>query len=343
MSVKLITSVGSPAFSSELDVFQLESSENPVDITVSDSSGKEIFNTTLRPLASGSLPLYGFGEILDSVLDTKTSEKITVSANGNIVFDAPVIRSAVALSLPASEWVRKRFLTSMTDERDTNLSCCELLSCYIDAQEECSVTALYLTDEDAVVPKVFSSRSPQETVGKVLSFDVSPSNFADETIGRLVHYTVAVGERKQRFRVLLSPPPRHPRFIFRNNFGCWETLSCSGVVSVDPQYTRSSAMVNGRYVAYAVEETDRVTASTGVLRFGAERLVRDFARSKSVYLLNDDGTQGEQVVVTDCSVKDSNADDFTPQFSFTYRLAKKGAADLDRFKVFDLSFDETYE
>ena len=343
MPTTLISTIRPVMFSSELDVVQMSTTESPVTVAVTNGADDPVFETELYPLASGSLTLFDVGKLVEDALGKNCSGTFKITANGSTVCSMRVVKSAVTLSLNAAKWTEQRFLTSMTGERDTDMSRFETISCFNPDGDECAVEAVYLKEDGTLSRMVTVQIPPAEQSGDVWVFNASPAAFAAPERGKLVRLRFAVGARTQSFRVLLDPPPSCRGFVFRNNFGCWETLYCSGDISSDPQFSRQTAMINGRFEAYEVAETDRVTASTGVMRFGSERLVRDFARSKQAYLLEKDGSRGERVVVTECSVKDSNADDFNPQFSFTYRLAKSGASDLDGFKIFDDTFDDTYE
>lgn len=341
MATTLVSDIDSLVFASDLEVIQMISDESPVTVTVCDASKAALMSTSLYPLANGSLSLFDLSKLFDNSLGYAPSGVFSVWVQGEQVCQMSVIRSAVKLSLPAKEWTASRFLTSMTGERDTAAGRLETLSCYNPDGLPCTADCIFLTPDGGLV-KTSVAIPVTEMSGDIAEYDVSPHRFSSGD-NSLVHFTVRVGGMTQRYRVLLSPPPTGQAFLFRNNFGCWETLHCVGEIASDPQFSRSTYMVNGRFEAYDVGETDSVTASTGVMRFGSERLVRDFARSMSTYLLNADGSRGERIVVTDCSVKATNADDFNPQFSFTYRLSHKGASDLDGFRIFDDTFDYTYE
>lgn len=341
MATTLISDIDDIVFSADLEVIQMTSDSSPVTVTVCDSSGAALMSTNLYPLSNGSVTLYDIAKLIDNSLGDSPAGLFSVRAQGAAICTMTVIRSAVKLSLPASEWISSRFLTSMTEERDTASGRLETLSCYNPTGKACTADCIYI-GSDGLLAHASVTVPVAETVGDVKTYDVSPHKFA-RTGYELVHYTVKAGGMTQRYRVILSPLPVGQSFIFRNNFGCWETLHCVGEITSDPQFSRQTYMVNGRFEAYDVGETDSTTASTGVMRFGSERLVRDFARSKDTYLLNSDGSRGERIVVNDCTVRATNADDFNPQFSFTYRLSHKGAADLDGFRVFDNTFDATYE
>ena len=339
MATTLISDIAPVMFTSDLDVIQMSTTvTNPAVSLTLDGLGT-VISTKLYPLASGSLVLYDVGKAIDRHLGNASVATARLYVAGTQLCSFLAVKSAAKLSLDAAAWLDSRFLTSMTGERDTDTSRYEILACLNSADLEVTVTSAFLTDDNQI--NLYTEPFHGDVNGDIAYINVSPGEF--DRPGSLVAFTVKAGNRVQRYRVLLNPLPHTAAFIFRNNFGVWETLYCCGERTTEPQFSRSSSLVNGTFDMYDIEETDLVTVSTGVLRHGADRLVRDLARSRSAYLINDDGTFGPHVIITDCSVKSSSADDFNPQFSFTYRLAHKGASDLDGFKVFDLSFDDTYE
>lgn len=341
MATTLVTNIDSLVFLSDLEVIQMSSNETSVAVTVCDSRRQALFSTVLYPHSNGSVSLFDIDRIIKNSLRDSATGSFSIWVNGEAICFMTVIRSDVKLSLPATEWTLRRFLTAMTGERDTAVGRLETLSCYNPDRLPCRADCLYLSPAGRIVARQVAIGAT-ETTGDVTEYDVSPRRFVRDGY-ELVHFTVRVGDMAQAYRVIVSPPPLTGAFLFRNNFNCWETLHCHGEVTADPQYSRVTAMVNGSFEAYDIGETDKHVASTGVMRFGAESIARDLARSGSVYLLNPDGTPGERVIITDCSVADSNAYDFTPSFSFTYRLARRGASDLDGFRIFDHTFDPTYE
>lgn len=341
MATRLISTINSTVFTSDLEVIQMTTDESPVSVSIRDARNSSVFSTVLYPLSNGSVSLFDAGDIIDRFLGDYPCGSFSLWVQGEAICFINVIRSAVRLSLPAPEWTASRFLTTLTEERDTAEGRLETLSCYNPQDRACTAECIYLTEDDRLVKKEIPV-AVTEKIGHIAEYDVSPHRFVRPGY-ELVNYTVKAGDMVQRYRVLRSPAPNSVAFVFRNNFGCWETLYCIGELVTDPQYDRHAYLVSGRFEAFDNGETDSTTASTGVMRFGAEYIVRDLVRSEFVYLLNADGTRGERVVITDCSVKASNAYDFLPQFSFTYRLSHKGAADLDKFRIFDYTFDVTYE
>lgn len=341
MATTLISNIPDLVFASELEVIQMTTDAPAVAVAIRNAGNRSIFTTKLYPLANGSVALYDVASIIDRALGDYPCGKFSIWVNGEGVHFMTVIRSAVNLSLQATRWTAERFLTTMTGERDTATGRLETLSCYNPKSYACYAQCVYLSDSGELATARVTV-PPTETIAFVSEYDVSPHRFARAGY-TLVHFTVSVGEMTQRYRVLPVHAPESIAFVFRNNFGCWETLYCLGEVATDPQYNRQTYMVNGRFDCFDAGETDSVTASTGVMRFGAEYLARDMARSRFVYLLNADGSRGDRVIITDCSVKATNAYDALPQYSFTYRAAHKGAADLDKFRIFDNTFDYTYE
>jgi hypothetical protein len=85
---------------------------------------------------------------------------------------------------------------------------------------------------------------------------------------------------------------------------------------------------------------------TGPVRNGLEVKAYDLARSLYVFLMNADGSAGDEIVITDCDIKYTNEDNEIPDFTFTYRLAERYTdkiATVRPPRVFDATFDEQFE
>lgn len=306
--------------------------------------GKTVFASRYFPDASGRISVYGLEKILDRHIPDGGSASVSLSADGSLMASASVVKCNVWLGVDGAEFMESHFLTSVTDERDSGLGRYESLS--VTGSARTDVTATYITGDMKLKTRTFSGIQPVETVSGIRTFNVSPKLFNDFSIGDLVGLQVVNGKRVQRYRVLTAPPAHDPALVFRNCFGCWDTVYFTGEKTTIPEYTRSTADVNGAFMMYGNREVLKHTASTGPMRYGMDRLVRDLARSKAVFLLNLDGSPGEQVVVTDCNVKHSNTDDFVPQYSITYRMSSRSASDFEAippYRIFDMTFDITYE
>ena len=332
-------------FSSELSEVAFSCSLTEVSFELLDEQGTAIISTTYYPDMSGNVVIYGLDKIVTASLSGQQIGEFAIYVEEDLLCRFSVIPCPVAVEMPAYEFLTSSFLTSVTNERDTAVGRYECLSVYNPEGLELTVTASYMDYDGRIVSKDFPLQ-PVDPDAAVSYYNVSPVRFNDFSVGELIAMVVKCGIREQRYRVLMAPPQHDPAFIFRNCFGCWETIFLCGVKETDVKFTRSAAMINGSFTNYDLDEVISYKASSGPMRYGSDRLARDLARSQAVYMLKQDGTPGDRITITECDVKTDNADDTIPSFSFTYRRASLRSVDFVApapYRIFDNTFDLTYE
>ncbi len=328
----------------ELAEIVLQTSRAHLAVRLTGASG-ELFANEFFPDSSGKVIVRDVSSIAEASLGDEPCGEFSLSADDMPVYRFRAVRCAVNPGEPGQQHLASRFLTSMLSERDTDISRKETLSAWNASSEACTVRCDYIAP-DGTLSRQTVAISRTSSSGQLETFDVSPSRFNTVQGKLLVGYTVLMGDREQKYRVLLDPPPYDPAVVFRNIYGVWETMYFCGERIDDAQYSRETASVLGRFRTYRIDETLQFTASTGPMRHGAERIARDLARSKAVFLLNSDGTAGQEVTLTDCTVKHSNSDDFSPVYTFTFRNAERfplEKAPAAPYRIFDYTFDKTYE
>lgn len=333
-------------FTSELCTFAFKAERTETGFRLMDSSGHVLLDTVYCPALDGNVTVYGLDRILDDAIGDGVTGDFIMEIDSEPVVTFKAFKCHVAVESKAEDFLTDRFMTSVTGERDTAVGRHECLSVYNPEALPVAVSASYISYDGTIVSKEFDSINPIESLDGIQYYNVSPIRFNDFTIGELIAFTVTCGTRRQHYRVLMAPPQHDPAIIFRNAFNCWETIFLCGVKETDVAFTRSSAMVNGSFLNYDLEEVITYKASTGPMRYGSDRLARDLARSSAVFLLRSDGTPGERLTITDCDVKTDNADDTIPSFSFTYRKASLVSTDFvspEPYRIFDNTFDLTYE
>ena len=242
-----------------------------------------------------------------------------------------------AIGIPAAEFVDNFFLTTLRHTKDTAPGRHELLSFYNSGGNAFKVHATYLKDM-RLTTRTFAITPC--AVGNLMTINVSPSQFADDSKGLLISYVVQCGRRRQQYRVLRNLPAADPSFIFRNCFGAWETVSLTGTKEQAPDVSRSMANAGGKTLLYDVRMVMSYKSLSGKMRHGSVALMNDLALSKSVFLLRDDGTAGDEVVVTDCDLK-ANYDDELQEVSFTWRRADNHSDRVSSYRpprIFDRHF-----
>ena len=333
-------------FSSELSQFVFASASLETEFELRGSGGETLLSTVYCPGLDGNVTVFGLDHIVEASLELGVIGEFSIIVDGETLAEFSVLRCPVAVENSAQDFIASSFLTSVVNERDTAVGRYECLSVYNPEGLSLDVIASYMGYDGRIAIRQFPEQTPVESAGGIDYFNVSPIRFNDFTIGELIGMIVTCGARVQKYRVLMAPPQHDPALIFRNCFGCWETIFLCGVKRTDVKFTRSSAMINGAFVNYDLDEVLEYKASTGPMRYGSDRLARDLARSPAVFMLKDDGTPGDRVTITECDVATDNADDTIPSFSFTYRRASLRSVDFispEPYRIFDNTFDLTYE
>lgn len=304
-------------------------------------NGFPVFENRYVPDSAGKVTVYDLDRLLESCL-TDSYVNVYIFANGTQLGRVSLFRCAASVAEPAQTFVPDFFLTPHTGTRDTAADRFETLTLFSAAEEAVTARCAYVKDDLSVVEKTVA-------VGSVVGWsalDVSARRFLDPASGRLVGYRVLCGKRKASYRVLAYTPKADPAVIFRNCFNAWETFYFTGKKETSAAYTRSQAHVGGMLRNYHIDETVSYRAMTGPLLHGMEVVALDLARAREVFLLNPDGSAGDEITVTDCDIKHSNEDDGIPDLTFTYRLADRRnsrVAVTRPLRVFDNTFDDTYE
>lgn len=300
----------------------------------------EILSQTYYPDENHLVTIYDLDRLLESYI-AELCGSFTLLVDGTAVKTVTVMTCRTDISERADTFYTDFFFTPCMGERDTAIGRYETVTMYCDATTAVNAICSYLTANGSIVTKTKAVKS----FSGWQSVDVSPARFVDSA-GRLISYVVQAGARKARYRVLSNPPEADPAFIFRNSFGCWETIYLTGARQVTPSYSRSNAIIEGRNIMYDIDETMSVKAQTGPLRPAMVPVALDLARSREIYLLGKNGAAGDLITVTDVDVKHTNEDNTIPDFTFTYRRAERRSALVSVARpprLFDSTFDDTYE
>ena len=274
------------------------------------------------------------------IMEVTATFTITV---GGVSKTVHVVQSQVDVSETAADFLPSFFLSAVMSERDTAVGRKELLTMLpIEATLPTVQAVCSFWDGSAVVTDT-KTLSPVLVTGVVTEIDVSPDQFVGTTVGELVGYTITAGERRMAYRVR-QLPTAEVAMLMRNAFGAWEAVYFAGMTEQSPDYTRETALVNGRLRLYNLEETDTRKCWTGPLRPSGVSLTRDLARSRDVVLL-ERGVASDEVVVTAVDVKHTSADNDIADMTVTWRRSSLLSARLVPVrtpKLFDETFDETY-
>ena len=336
----IVSNLYSKMFTSELAHLECSCASSSMVFSVNLGS-TVILSQTYYPDENHNVVIYDLDKLLETYIDA-LCETFSLLVDGTTVKTIVVITCRTAIAERANTFYTDFFFTPSMGERDTAIGRHETVTLYCDSNTSIDALCTYLSADGAIV----TNTKHLASISGWAPVDVSPEKFYDASAGQLISYVIQAGARKARYRVLATAPEADPAFIFRNSFGCWETIHLTGAKQVTPSYTRSNALIEGMNVMYDIEETMSYKAHTGPLRPGMVPVALDLARSLEVYLLGDDGIAGDRITITDVDVKHTNEDNSIPDFSFTYRRADRRSAQLAVVRpprVFDKTFDETYE
>ena len=246
----------------------------------------------------------------------------------------------------ASWFVENHFLTVLNGEKITAFGRTECLSAY--GASTLSVTARVLNTTTDEITSIALTLNPANTTGSIYDYNVSPQKIFDLMAGtneqQLLSYTCEAGKRHQSYRVITDDVPPAPCFVFQNSFGCWEYIYCTGTHSRSSKYTRSAAIIGGLKRNYNIEEERDFKAQTGWLNEAMADWAGELFLSQSIYLYVG-GKMGKEVLINgDEKVEINNEDDNMPSFEFTWNYAQEqhNVMDAERQRIFDATFDYTF-
>lgn len=270
--------------------------------------------------------------------DDETGTKLDIDL-GTVLF------GEVDIEVDAATFCNEHFLTVLNGEKLTAIGRTECLSAY--TATTVTVSAL-LELADGTFTTKGATLNAAKTTNLVSDFNVSPQNIFDligATAGqRLVSYTISAGARKQSYRVIEDQVPPAPALVFLNSFGCWEYIYCTGTHKKEGSYTYSTAKMDGKTRNYKIERRKQFTANTGALSEAMADWADDLFVSLNVYLYNG-GHMGKEVILSSPKDEITNEDDNMPAFEFQWTYAQNlhTIMEVERYRVFDNTFDYTFE
>lgn len=333
-------------FSSALDKIVFTTDQKTVTFRLLKGA-TEILNETYVPDANGSISVLDLQDLVEPYLTSNLIEQfsyeVTDPSGASATKSFIVQYCAAESSLAAKSFMGDFFLSLLMGEKVTSIGRKEFLHLVVFEETVVTVTCLYLS----------STGQKTKTVGynnivalnEVVTVDVSPDNFEDDSLGDLFYYTVKAGNRSQSFQVDLSKPDAAPCLLFTNSFGCQETIYCTGTHTLDPEFERSSTIINGKFRHYKIDENRVFSANTGILNVPMSIWADDLFRSREIYLLNGK-LSDKEITITESESKRTNDLDALPSFTFSYRYAQRNQNILQlprAGRVFDNTFDNTFE
>lgn len=344
--ITVLKDVADYMFSSALDKITILTDQPEVQFKLLYGD-TEILNETYVPDAEGKITILDLQDLIEPYLASKLIGGffyvIVVAGKTDTVRGFTVQYCAAESSLDAKEFMLTHFLTAMIGgDKITAMGRKEFLHLVVSESTEVVVSCDYRTTDDKLVSKEFvldTLPAHQE----VATIDVSPDSFISD-LGTMVRYTVTAGGRVQYYQIDLACPDAAPCLLFTNSFGCQETFYCTGTHTLEPEYERSSAMIDGMFRHYHIEENRVFKANTGILNTPMSLWADDLFRSKEIYLLEGE-RPGKEIAITESESTRTNDYDNLPAYTFSYRYAQRNQNILQLSRagrVFDNTFDNTF-
>lgn len=344
--IVLISDVADYMFSSALDRITFTTDQAKANFRLLHGTA-EVLNETYVPDANGRISILGMQELIEPYLRSNLIESFSYEisdASGTSVTKSFVVQYCAAeSSLHAKSFMESFFLSILMGEKVTSIGRKEFLHLVVFEETAVTVTCLYLGSEGQKSKTI--ALNAVTNLNEVVTVDVSPDNFADDSLGQLFYYTVKAGSRSQSFQVDLSKPDAAPCLLFTNSFGCQETIYCTGTHTLDPEFERSSTIIDGKFRHYKIDESRIFSANTGILNVPMSIWADDLFRSKEIYLLVGN-LPDKEITITESESKRTNNLDALPTFTFSYRYAQRNQNILQlprAGRVFDNTFDNTFE
>ena len=334
-------------FSSALSVFQFYTTSQARfklvygDITLIDES--------YVPDAAGNVTiadidnlLFPYIEINPSMILTYTISNISGESISK-TFNVQLCNFNIAIS--AAAFVSQYFLNAMAGRdkvtaisRKEFLSVREKESTASSIQRTYFVEATYVDASGHIINRTFNTKGAGY-IGQTQRIDVSPVNYMIDGL-ELLKYSVVCADRRQTF-ILDIDNPECTTVRFRNSFGAMENFYFTGTRNIEPEISRQTAYINGTFSIHTIEENRIYKANTGNLTENMLELADDLARSKEVYLIENNNERA--ITITESETKQSNDDDAMYNFLISYRYSSRYQSGLPLLvNVFDETFDETF-
>lgn len=329
-------------FSTELDIINISGVVDVLPVAILNR-GVTVFTTDYIPDEAGNVVIYSIKKVVEAYIENVFSDFTFIFGDKSV--NVRVLRSAIRISETAAGFLPSFFLTTLINSKKTALGRYETLSFY--PQESCNVYAVvsYLDGDTLLSYDVELMSADDVILNAVNIVNVSPSRFVDESRGTLVNIVLHAGKRLFTLEIDDMLPSADPAFIFRNNFGCWETFYLTGTKETEYSIKRSHAYIDGYYKQYDFEDTEIFNANSGILLGNMLSLGMDVARTTNVFLLDIQGAAGDEIVLTDSEIKYTNDDDALPTFDYTFRRCTVVTALLKTIRpsnLFDKTFDFTF-
>lgn len=340
MSVSQMTIFPEIAFPWEVDTIQFAStdqSEAYFRIVLND---EVLFEELLYFGSDGRVELTDIAQIIqDADVETVSTLSISVSEDGMSWSGGPSVRiipCTVVTPSIALDMKDHSFLTLLNGPKQVPEDAVERVSFYSETGDETLVVTLYYVTQEGELYRESATFTRGEA-GCVSSFVLpfqSFRSFAHNASDRLLRLLVEAGERRQEYLVC----PGLKRYLYFLNAFAQQDVLYFSEVSREVKPTRSSGLVGGKHRTFYIEPQTKLQGFTAPLLDSELDWAEDAVHS--IYFEDE---QGHTVAVIDNDFKYTTSPSELPRLSLTWRSTKPNSYSTRRVRVFDRTFDKTYE
>ena len=356
MAIRIDTQLsGKTFYSNALNEIRISTTASSVQVQL--KVNEETVFSSMYYAAYGVVQVRNLSSFFEALMEERevsllgfTVKAIAEAAAENAVsstFFVLYCRDAI-IDIPAETFLQDYFLTTHVS-RFTTAQSCEHLSLYRpDSAGSAPITLrvkMWLSLPDGRVVSDTYQTQLSAGVGVVgISLPVpdvllhARAAYAD---CRLLSFELTVDKRRCMFYV--QPCPSAELFMFRNNFGCWESASFPSESRCVLETSYSESQVDGLLSAYDVRHTRRYELESCSLVPNAMRWLEQFVRSSQV--LHGQGDAAQRVLIKEYRYERSNAAGAPHQLSFSWQYADGRRAHdvltLDS-SIFTEPFNETF-
>ena len=357
MAIRIDTQLsGKTFYSNALNEIRISTTASSVQVQL--KVNEETVFSSMYYAADGVVQVRNLSSFFEALMEEREVSLLGFTVKAAIAIEAAekavsstffvlYCRDAI-IDIPAETFLQDYFLTTHVS-RFTTAQSCEQLSLYRpDSAGSAPITLqvkMWLSLPDGRVVSHAYQTQLSAGVGVVgISLPVpdvllhARAAYAD---CRLLSFELTVDKRRCMFYV--QPCPSAELFMFRNNFGCWESVSFPSGRRCVLETSYSESQVDGMLSAYDVRHTRRYELESCSLVPNAMRWLEQFVRSSQV--LHGQGDAAQRVLIKEYRYERSNAAGAPHQLSFSWQYADGRRAHdvltLDS-SIFTEPFNETY-
>lgn len=340
--MQLLSSIPSLTFPDEWEALTISTS-TPLRCLIS-VNGHPALDLTLRPI-NGQITLHDAGSLIRDRAERKIAVvklEVIKDSNRTTLITSTVIPVQNHMGETAAAFTARSFLTFAPPVKLTHRAATERLA-WVGSETAVAISSVWWTAHGAVEHTESIAASQKDGANVV---DVSPARLNPPEAGAvLCHYAAACGARRQRYEI--APPNTSQgggaEIEFRNDFGVADTVHAFGTVERNAKPTYKTARIAGRRHNYETES--EVTITCYFTPLGTDtRQVESVTQADEVVLL----PMRTPIMPVEAEIKCTDDTTKINHATVKFRVEEETPSTETtttgkRYKIFDDSFDNSYE